>query len=279
MQRLTVAAVVVVLAQGCAPTQYRQSSLVPIPSLPTPPRMNSWVEVSGGDSTLAFVSPPTLAPNTNAGLWLSRVQLEGAVTVRPHRFRRVRWGLRLPWMVALPDGAVAASPTTLENPGLAARGFGTGASVRADFDSGVSFGFTVDLMGVSIPSRVRPVAYDGMPLGSAYDSIQRTNVAVFSGTFSLGMKVGRLVELFSVLGMRNQPTNLGSFSSYTGAAEVRSGPMNGVIGVGANVDVVRGLAVVPQIQWPFTGTPVMYGPIFSLALRVEIGRDDRPLSP
>jgi hypothetical protein len=86
------------------------------------------------------------------------------------------------------------------------------------------------------------------------------------------------VALVFSTGVRNHPTNVASFESLTGDAEVRMGPVNWLVGVGAQFRLVPWFAINPMVQVPLTANPVRYAPIVTLGLNFTIP-DSAPDKP
>ncbi len=260
---------------GCVLSTVRQSSLVPAATLP-PPTDFRGTGVTVGNSLVAGVARPTLAPDTNAGLYIPRTQFEGAISVGPQSRTELR-SLRVPWLVALPDGAMAGSPTTLQNPGSVAWGVGIGGAMRFLFQrERMTLDVTADLMALSVPSRLEtvPSGSNPTPVVVTHD---RDTTLLATLAVSVGYKLSSAVRVFSTLAGRNHPRNLANFTATTfSGSSVGMGPFNGIIGVGAEFELTRWLSVTPQVQWPFVQNPVVYAPIVSLMVSLSVPTSEAP---
>src|SRR4029077_5748594 len=100
------------LAAGCTTYHVRQSSLVPAMALPPEPVSRGVADLYLGDSTVTFLSEPEPAPDSQAGMWVARPNLELAGTLRPLE----NLGFRMLGMDSLSEGAIRTAPTTLHAP-------------------------------------------------------------------------------------------------------------------------------------------------------------------
>ena len=262
----------VLAAAGCVTYKVQQSSLVPAATLPPPPTASGRgiADLYVADSTVSFLLTPELAPNENAGLWIPRTQVDGALTLRPGR----GLGLRLLWLDGLPQGAMAASPTTLSNPGGNTWGVGFGFDVSSDQRAPWAVGASLDLLALTVPSHVIAVCVENCPLASiqATGHSQTDTVPLYSVAMRLTWRAGASARLFVTGAIKNHPTNMATFESAFPDGEVSSGRVNVLTGVGAEIQLGEWLSVVPQLQIPLTERPVRYGPIFAVGARATLGQ-------
>ncbi|HEY3353475.1 MAG TPA: hypothetical protein VGQ83_09520 [Polyangia bacterium] len=266
--------IALVATTGCPAYHVQQSSLVPALSLPPPPSSRGVADFYVADSTVTFLMPPELAPNENAGLFIPRTQLEGAFAGRPSEWV----SLRLLWLDALPQGALAAAPTRLPSPDMHAWGIGGGIVVGTPERHGpLSYHVAVDVLPVSVPSRVRVACVqncEGAP--PPRETLQRDTVPLMSLMTTLGWAVSPTVRLTASAAVKNHPTNIESFRSLTPRGEVYSGPLNVIVGLGGEFRLGSWCSLVPQLQIPVTAEPVRYGMIFGLGVRATL---ERPAAP
>jgi len=261
---------------GCASSVYRvqTASFVPIPALPPPPSTRGDADLYLGDNTVAFMSRPNLAPNENAGLYLPRTQLDAAVSFHPGGSST---GGRLVYRHAFSGGAFEAAPTTLPNPNTDAFAPGLGLSLHADLGADGQFGLDViaDLMLASIPSFVRVTCVEGActPGEIVDEHTQRDEVFLASGAVFMTYTWNQRSRIFVALAFQNHPTNIGDFETIDRTPEVEpdEGPVNFLVGAGADIVLTDWLSLVPQIQTSVTARPVRYGPIFGIGLRGTFG--------
>lgn len=275
MIALIVGSLSVCAASACITYDVRQSSLVPVaaPPPPPPPQLTrSGVDAYVGDRTVTFLGRPELAPNERAGLWIPRTQLNGALS-----YAWPRVAFRTVWLVGLAEGATAAAPTTLPNPGDAVIGFGPGVVVHATSpESRLTLSFGVDTLVLSVPSYVIATCTsycdeDGLADGAVVERHQRDAVSLYALSVTAGWRIDDTTTLGGVVSMQNHPTNVERFTSDAADAEVQDGPLNVIVGANVEVRIVPWLSAIAELSWPVTAEPVRYGPIVGVGLRAGTG--------
>jgi hypothetical protein len=250
------------LCAGCTPVLVRQSSLVPAATLPPTPIESRGADIYFGDSTVSFLDKPELAPNADAGLWIPRTQLEAAISLRMSRLVSIR----LCWLDGLSEGAIRASPTTLDNPDANTFGVGPGVVFHGRLpDQPVSMLLAFDTVVVNIPTLV----FVESDPADRHDEL----VTIWSVTMTGAYHIDEGIRLLASVGIRNHPTNAAERIDTDIGAKVESGPANVLVGIGAELQVTEGLSFVPQVQWPVTADPIRYGPIIGLGIRGRFGPD------
>lgn len=263
---LTVLLLVPLLTTGCYANQVRQSSLVPSAALPPPPSFRHRADVYVGNSSIAFIKRPELAANEEAGLWIPRHQLDGAISVRLGRWV----GLRLNYRHGFSEGAIKAADTTLQKPDDDVFGVGTEVQGRIpidkDMDMFLSFGTTL----FTVPSylEIRPEFCDTCVPERRQETEQ---VMQFSFGGAYRWRVSQLIAVWGMMNAQTHPTNRAAFSSSLPEGDVETGPMNLLFGAGAELEIVPQFHIVPMVQVPVFERPIRYGPLISVGLRGSFG--------
>jgi hypothetical protein len=250
---------------GCTTFTVRQSALVPAAVLPNPGHRDGVINLHASDSTVTFLARPERAPNSDAGLWITRHLFQVGMSVAIHE----RLALRLNGLYGLSEGAMAAAPTTLQNPGINTWGIGTGLDVRIN-EEAHHLNLTLDFRLLAIPTFFEATCTSG-PCGGD-DRVGRRHEGILQGNLSLtyGFDFDPTWRGLFAISVLNHPTNAEEIASPSASSDVDAGPLNLILGVGVDVTITEGLGVIPMLQWPVTRDPVVYGPILSLGLRGSI---------
>jgi hypothetical protein len=229
-------------------------------------------EASMGASTAASGERPREGEGANAGLFIPRVELGGAMRAQVGEL----FDVGLVWDYGAREGAYRTSPDqpTPDNGSV----WGGGASAFASLPTltpGFRVGVGLDLLVYSIPY----VEYRTCATGclKPYTTVDRDreNVGVYSLSIIPSWRAGR-VTLFGGGTMRNHPTI--TKGSVEGPAEdllsdeVEAGPPNFVVSAGVELEVVAGLRAMALVYQPITTDPVEYGPTLGLALTIPLAR-------
>jgi len=267
--------VLIFLASGCTSYRVQQSALVPAATLPPlPASAPAAVDVYLEDSTVTFVSEPERAPDSDAGLWITRHMLQAAATFHPNDYV----GIRVLTPVGLQQGAMRAAPTTLQRPDKRVTGGGAGVTLSVPwFGGSQQMHFTGELHLLSIPTRAIATCEFNCT-GASPERITHhrrfVEQAVLGVDYVVELRDG--VRLALRAATRSHPTNHETISNGTGNAEVSPGPAYAIVGTSLEVQLSEWLSVTPSVQWPVTHSPVVYGPIISVGLRGTIPREPRP---
>lgn len=268
MPRWAIASVLALLAGACGYTQIQQSSLVPVPTMAPPAAPRGRADLFLGHSIVTYIGTRELRPNSDAGLWLPRHQLDGSLSVRLSRF----FALRLMGGGGLPDDATAAAPTTLMNPGRSTWWVGTGMILTYRHESGVGVEVELDTSVLQVPSLLRWRDCDYWDeCGPWRSTFQYDTVPMFAGTARVSHAPADWVVLFAGLTVRNHPTNRAAFRDLYASSSVTMGDPVLVVGLGAELTIEDVVSIIPHLAWPVAGGPVEYGPMVGLALRGRIG--------
>lgn len=259
---------------GCA-YDVQQSSLVPAAVPPPPTTHEGRADVYAGHGTVVFLSRPELAPNSEAGLWIPRHQVDGQAGFRLHR----RGRFRLHYRESIWRGAMKAAPTTLPNPRRDAHVMGTGYAFRAGgFGEPWMIDFGFDLAVAVIPSWIHaePTTH------CTVDCVPRTEVQidavpVFGTWVSWRQQVSPVVALRLGMTLQTHPTNQQSFGSDSPSAKVYVGAPNLLLDAGAELRLTDWLRAIVTVTLPTTAAPVRYGPILGFGLRAVL-EEPRPAS-
>lgn len=262
MIRLWIAVLCCVACNACA-HHVRQSSLVPPPVLPLGP-----VKEQGGyaylsDDTVAFVTRPEREPSNDSALWITRHLVRAAFGMQMNQ----SFGWHLIGAYGLSEGAFAAMPTNMQNPGGGVVGFGGGGNATAMLgDHRLYAG--LDLVFLSVPSYFESTtSEEDEGWRRSGGGHQREIVPQAVAMVGYGYELARWLTIHALAALQNHPTNSASFESLRARADVRMGPANLTAGLSLDLSVLPWLAVVPSIQLPITRSPVRYGPIMGVALR------------
>lgn len=263
---------------ACATHTVRQSTLFAVPSAGPPQTSHGRADVFVGGSGSTFVDTHSRPASETSGSWLTQGQLDGQVAVRVHRVVAVRAA----GFVAIPEGAVAPDPTTLERPSKVAFGAGPIVSVGhaaeddpffARVEAGLIFGFFPSVLLVtreeswwsSCPCPTRREEHLGL-------------MPIVHGGLSAGYWVTDFLALSGGIVLRNQPRSAfrGEFSvgPRSGEARIDFGDLAGIPWVAAELEIERMVGIVAQVQLPILGDQ-LFGPTLSIGVRGVIGTGPR----
>ncbi len=265
------AAACVVPASGCSTFLVRESSLVPAATPLPPPSFDSAADLFVGDSTVAFLSEPETAPNENVGLWIPRTQLDGSIAVR---FAENQ-GMRFFYRRGLSAGAMRAAPTTLGNPGHDTQTWGAGLMLRVPTSSPAwDLRLTLDAGMVEVPTHIEATCASRCSSSRPAAPIEDYGhpwVALLSLGLAVHYRANGDVGLWGGVVTQTHPTNTAQLTSTTIDANVRSGPLNPIVVLGADLHLGSHVSIVPEVSLPVLAAPVRYGPIVSVGLRGSFG--------
>ena len=270
MARLITLTLLVATMEGCTTYHVQQSSLVPAATLPAAPSPGGLVDLYLEDSTVTFLATPEQAPNSEAGLYIPRHQFQAAATFHFNEY----FAFRMLGRQGLSAGAMKAAPTTLIKPGEDVRGLGQGwlASIPLSGERH-RLHITADMLFMSVPSYVIAECVSGCDgvvqtrRGPQTDGVLQSSIA-----FAYAYRATSNVELIVTTALQTHPTNIRDFSNYAPVAEVESGPAYVIAGLGAEIHLKPYLSLLPQLSWPISRDPVVYGPVFGLGLRASVPR-------
>jgi hypothetical protein len=278
---------------GCIPQDYtaiRQSTLVPVPTMPPPVTRRGRADVQLGDSIATILGDRELRPNEDAALWLPRHQLDGSITVRASRW----FAIRALGGAGLAQDATAAAPTDFPSPGGAAGWLGLGAIFTYLHESGLGLDVELDTTVAFVPSMVQAQNcrwigdttswdYDGRYECGGWSDWRRDSdvVPMLAGTLRLVWAPNEWVMVYAGATGRNHPTNDATRTAAYGDAdsEVSFGNFAVVVGAGAEFTIEDVFSIIPHFTWPVYGGPVDYGPTIGLSIRGRFGDgpgDDLP---
>jgi hypothetical protein len=264
---------VAVAAGGCSVYSVRRSALAP--HISPPMRSGQGLgdaagEVSLGAAALASPIAPTEAEGANAGLYIPRVELTGALRARVSR----HVDLGFLWDHGFRGGAHATSEDqpSPENGSV----YGGGLSMMAAIPAADRFtiGVSADFLLYSVPYVEYSTCVENCG-GEPYTLVDhdRDSIPVYSFALIPSYRVSDRVALFGGITMRNHPT-IEKGDVEVGVDlddEVTPGSMNFIVQAGAEVKLgsVKALAMVYQ---PLSADPVAYGPTFALGLSIPFGK-------
>ncbi len=266
------------LAAACvSPLTYEvtQASTIPLPTLAPPPSSRGVADLYAGTSTLTFSEEASGPSSSQAGLYLPRTQLEGALS-----FQHALFGGRLLGGIGLGDGP-RMSPTLLDRP-TGAPGYFGGALQLGYFDETERFSFHVAFEGllgfVASVQNVTPIDELGRR-GATYTNRFTDLVPIAGAEVSLGYWATDWLRVMGGVGVRSSPTNRAAFVVDRSLEPPRSsvvfGDLLGLLWLGAELRLPFteevGGALVPYVSWPFTGGPVVYGPTIGIGIRLTFG--------
>jgi hypothetical protein len=263
------------LATSAACTTYtvRKSALAP--HIAPPMRSgqdlgNATAEASFGASALGRTDAPVEGQDANAGLYIPRVQMFGALRKRlgddfdlgvlyDHGFRR---------------GAFATSDDQPEPRTGSTYGLGVTSFYSIEVDPRFRIGIGGDLMIYSIPYVEYRTCVDFC--GDApYTRVEhdRDSIGVYSLSVIPSWRSGRLT-LFGGGTIRNHPTiDKGQIDDiFDDDDEVEGGPPNFIVQAGIDLELGQGIRAMAIAYQPVDEDPVDYAPTFGLALTFPLGR-------
>lgn len=272
----------VILVAGCRPPEpvyaVRRSALVPHPL--APPRsgrpLEGRVQFAVQNSTVIQPVAPREATGANAGLYVARDNLGGAVRTRLSANLELSFQLE----VALAAGAMPIAHDALPAPDNG-NAYGGGLGMMYSIPMGREFhlGVAVDALRYLIPYHEEAVCIQNCELGGP-DSYQETGthrVTVLS--YSLLPTWHRNgLTLWGSVTQRNHPTNTERESQTLSGNgrddddEVNFGPMYTIVGGGAELHLGGGVRAYAVLFVPLTERPVVYGPVIGFGLSVTFGR-------
>lgn len=257
---------------GCVSHTVRQSTLFAVPSAGPPQTSHGRADVFVGGSGTTFVDTHSRPPSTSSGSWLAPGQLDAQVAVRVHRAVSVRAA----GFVAIPEGAVAPDPTTLERPSLVAFGAGPIASIGHAAEDDPFFGrVEVGVLVGFFPS-VLLVSDDACACGSAREE-HLSFMPILHGGLTAGYWVTDFLALSGGVVLRNQPRPAfrGEFGAIDhGEARIDFGDLAGIPWVAAELEIDHRVGFVAQLQLPILADQ-LFGPTLSIGVRGVLGTGPR----
>jgi hypothetical protein len=276
--RLAALPLLLICGGACTTYTVRKSALAPHIA----PPMRSGQDMGGataeaavGASALARGKAPVEGEDANAGLYIPRVEVVGALRKRisedldlgilyDHGFRR---------------GAYATSEDQPEPRNGSVYGFGVSGFYSVPTGSpGLRVGIGLDLLTYSIPYVEYRTCVDFCG-GTPYTRVDhdRDSVGVYSLAVIPSWKSGRFT-LFGGGTVRNHPTiEKGSIEGVLDSDdEVDSGPPNFIVHAGLDVELGQGIRAMAMVYQPVDRSPVEYAPTLGVGLTLPLGRYKPP---
>ena len=267
-----------VLAGGCVPAPpppvyaVQRSALVAHPSPPvwsgTP--LRGRVQFQGSHSTVVVPVEPEETDGANAGLFVARTNVRGAIRIR-------LWDNLIVKLIGelSPDKkAMQIADESLGSPKGTVASAGVGLEYSAPISGPWRLGLAGDLSTSSSPFREqgRCVANcQGVP--AEYYEEGEHSVAIYSMSVVPSYDFGDVV-LFAGLTMRNHPTNTRKNRQIAGVDdemdELRQGPAYYLLGTGVEVRATRHLSIVGHVFQPLSTDIAKYGPAIGFAIRGDL---------
>lgn len=270
--RLLPVALGAALAAGaCTTTSVRRAALVPHmqPTMRDGQPMNDAIgELGVGVSTLVQTHAPSEG-NTEAGVWIPRLQANGALRFQPIK----DFDMGLIYEQGFKSGAKQISPDIPEPHGDAyGLGLTMGYSIPTG-EPGLRIGVALDLIRYSVPYVEYRTCVDfcgGVP----WTEVDRANVGV--GVVSLGFVPSYNQGPWTVFGsltLRNHPTvqRGGVEVGVVNDEDVESGPMNAVLAGGASYTLPARVKLSMIIYQSLSSDPVNYGPTMAASFTLPFG--------
>jgi hypothetical protein len=272
--------VVLALATGCSTYSVRKSALAP--HIAPPMRSGQDLgeasgEASFGASTLASAAAPQEGDGANAGLYIPRVEVVGALRKRISD----NLDLGVMWDHGFRRGAYATSedqPSPNKN-----NVYGGGLSgfySLATSAPGLRIGVGLDLLLYSIPF-VEYRTCVSLCGGQTYTQVDhdRETIGVASLSVVPSWKTGRLT-VFGGGTLRNHPTvEKGSLEVLDVDDEVEGGPVNFILHAGVDVELGGGLRAMALVYQPIDQNPVQYYPTLGVGLTIPLAKREPPPPP
>ena len=274
--RILVAITLVSLAAGCSTYSVRRSALVPMPapSARSGAPLTRPAELAVFSPRVAELARPSEGDGANAGLYLPRVQVDGAARFRVNS----NFDVGLLWDQGLSSDATAITPDQPKPRNGSTFGGGVSMFYSAEAGHDLRIGFDLNVLRYSVPYieyRTCVDYCDGATMTDVEDG--RRGVWVASVGLVPSYQVGALTW-FGGVTLRNHPTNTkGEVESSIDNAldssdEIRSGPMNLILSGGVEWAMSDRIKAMAQIFAPVTGNPVVYAPTVGLGMSVALGR-------
>jgi len=226
-------------------------------------------EVSLGATNVMDVVTPG-AGNPDAGDAVPSTQLRGSLSGRINDV--ISLGGVYERGLASGSHAITSSQPPVDNGDVAGYGVNGTFSVPTSVP-GLRVGVSVELLVWSVPWVQYTVCVQNCLPGPSYAVMDKGTDTV--ATFALGVipsyRVGRLT-VFGGATIRNHPTITEKIlTDEPGDAEVRGGPFNLTVHVGAAVDLGGGVRASLLLDQTVTADPVSYGPGVAAMLAIPFG--------
>lgn len=233
-------------------------------------------EFSLGTSTLSLLADPKKAPDANAGLYIPRVHVSGALRFRMNR----RLDLGVLWDHGLDRGSIPIQQgqPVVDNGDV----YGGGITTQYVVETGnpdLTVGFGLDVLLYSIPYvEYRDCITNCIP-GDPFEIDKRDRNRIWVGAFGI-TPAWRLDENISVFGgvtMRNHPTvpRVEIEGAIGDQDPVESGPANFITNAGIEYSFDNGVRAMVHVFQPIYADPVRYGPTFGAAITIPLSRDPK----
>jgi hypothetical protein len=272
---------VIVVACGCiipepVPPQpvyaVRRSALVPHPAPParTGFPLGGSLRLSLHDSTVLVPVEPREGDDADAGLYVARHSLGGAL-----RFRLRACDLGLMLEASLIRGAMAIAGDNVRPPGRSVHTYGFTFACSVPITENLRLGATPELRIADIPHFEEGRCIYNCHLGSRYYT-ERQSRDIAIGSFSLlpSYRVGRLT-LFAGITWVNHPTNLEASvqtpldNQVDGDSEINGGTKYRILSAGVEWRLRPGAKLFVQLFQPLDSSVATYGPAAGIAIAVE----------
>ena len=223
----------------------------------------------GGSSTVVVPVEPTETQGANAGLFVARTNIGGAL--------RMRFGdnltIKLIGEFAPDKNAMQISEESLGSPEGMVATLGAGFEYSVPLSGPWRLGLAADLSLGRSPFREQGRCIENCFSAPDYYEEGRHSVPIYSASVIPSYSVGDVV-FFGGLTMRNHPTNTRKNRQIAGtddeSDELRQGPAYYLVGTGVEVQASRHLSFVGHIFQPISTDIAKYGPAVGFAIRGDL---------
>lgn len=255
---------------GCHPHSHevRQSALLPSATALPPPTMDGDADLYLGATVPTTAGSLDVERDEPKDFWVPRLQLDGAVGMHFTDRYAVRAWVRY----GAPGGAMERGPGELPRPDEGVFGVGLGHQVRfGDPEDRTTMDLIADVGFLSVPASTRWRCIDfGWCGDDAGEGQARSNVVQLALQVLGRWDATREMEFLFGLSIQNHPTANALDTNWDPSPRIDFGSPYVVPILGLEMKATPGLRVIPTVQWPVGSGPVLYAPIFGLAVRAVL---------
>lgn len=269
---------IVIFATGCVASTaepvyaVRRSALVPHPQPPmrTGFPLDGDVRLSVTDSTVLVPVQPVETAGANAGLYVARHNIGGAL-----RFRIGDAEIGLSGQGSLLRGAMPVAKDAARAPSYGAAVFGAQLAYSIEIDPRFRIGFEVSAAHAMISFFEQRRCIQNC-VGAGYSEESGEHEVLISGwSVTPSLRQGR-ATFFGGITRVNHLTNskldieTATSQQFDDADEVRPGPTYTILGIGVEYAATRTLKLLGQVHQAISSDVVSYGPAFGIAFSLDL---------
>jgi len=266
-----------VLAVGCVPGPPPPVYAVQRSALVAPPSPPAWsgtplrgrVQFAASNSTVVVPVEPKETTGANAGLFVARTNVGGAIRIR-------FWDnltLKLMGELAPHEKAMQISEFSLGSPEGSVSAMGAGLEYSGPISGAWRLGVAGDLRSSRSPFREQGRCIENCDGAADYYEEGKRSVAIYSASVVPSYNFGDVVW-FASLTLRNHPTNTRKSRQIAGANdegdELRQGPGYYLLGTGVEVRATQHVSILAHVFQPLSTDIAKYGPAIGFAIRGDL---------